>query len=39
MGFAAVVLKNGVADGDAFVADVGPGIVARGGDELGNGVL
>src|SRR5205807_8227020 len=35
----AVIFENGVADRDALVANVGPGIVARGRDQLGNGVL
>src|SRR5579863_7036617 len=35
----AVVFENRVADGDALVADVGPGVVTRGGDQLGYGVL
>ncbi len=34
-----VVFQNGVADGDAFIADVGPRIIARGGNELGHGIL
>ena len=35
----AVIFENGVADRDTLVANVGPGIVARGRDQLGNGVL
>jgi hypothetical protein len=39
VGLTAVVFKNRVADGDTLVADVRPGIIAGGGDELGNSVL
>ena len=38
-GFAAVVFEDGVADGHALVADVGAGVVAGRGDQLGHGVL
>ena len=36
---AAVVFKNGVADGDALIADIGARIVAGRRDQLGYGVL
>jgi hypothetical protein len=36
---AAVVLKNGVADSNALIADVGARIVAGRRDQLGYGVL
>src|SRR4029077_17311965 len=39
MRFAAIVFQNGVADGNAFVANIGTGIIAGGGNELGHGVL
>jgi hypothetical protein len=35
----AVVFQDGVADGYAFVADVGPGVIAGRGDELGDCIL
>src|SRR5262249_5378236 len=35
----AVVLQNGVADRDTLVANVRPWVIARGRDQLGNGVL
>jgi hypothetical protein len=35
----AVILKNGIAYGDAFVADVSSRIIAGGGNELPNYVL
>src|SRR5437773_12575643 len=35
----AVVFQNGVADGDAFIADVSAGVIAGGGDELADYVL
>src|SRR5262249_28666366 len=39
MGFTAVVFQNGIADGNALIANVGPGIIARGRNKLGHGVL
>src|SRR5579863_10017199 len=38
-GGGAIVFENRVADGHALVADVRPGIVTRGRDQLGYGVL
>jgi hypothetical protein len=35
----AVVLNDGIAYGDAFVTDVGAGIIAWGGDEFANYIL
>jgi hypothetical protein len=37
--FAAVVFQNGVANSDAFVADVGPGVITGGRNEFGYGIL
>jgi len=34
-----VVFENGIAHGNAFVADVGSGVIAGGGDELSDYVL
>ena len=34
-----IVLQNGIAYGDAFVADVGPGVITRRRDELADNVL
>src|ERR1700758_5706960 len=39
MGIAAVVLENRVAYRDAFIADVGPGIIAGRRDQFGHSVL
>src|SRR3954462_10482142 len=39
MRFCAIVFQDGVADGDALVANVSPRIIARRGDEFGNSVL
>ena len=39
LGLAAVVFEDGVADGDALVADVGARVVGGRRDELGDGVL
>jgi hypothetical protein len=37
--FLTVVFENRVANGNALVADVSTWIVARGGDQLSDGVL
>jgi len=34
-----IVLKNRITNSDAFVTDVGPGVIARGGDEFSDYVL
>jgi hypothetical protein len=38
-GFDFVIFENRVANGNALIADVGSGIVARGGDQLSDYVL
>jgi hypothetical protein len=38
-GLGLVVFENGVADGDALIANVGPGVVAGGRDQLPNNIL
>src|SRR5690242_15931038 len=35
----AIILQNGVADRDALITDVGPGVIARRGDQLTHDVL
>src|SRR5258708_27568465 len=37
--FRPVVFKDGIADRNALVTDVRPGVVTRGGNELGHSVL
>jgi hypothetical protein len=34
-----VIFQNGIADSNAFVADVGPGVIARGGNQFPNNIL
>jgi hypothetical protein len=39
VGFGAVVLEDGIADRDALVADISPGIVTGRRDQLGYRIL
>ncbi len=39
LSFAAVVLENRIANGDTFVADVGPGIIAGRRNQFGDSIL
>ena len=39
LGFGAIVFQNGVADGNAFIANVGARVVGGRRDQLGDGVL
>jgi hypothetical protein len=34
-----VVVQDGIADGDAFITDVGAGVIRWGGNQLTNNVL